>query len=273
MKKNFLKIIKQPMAIYAFLILTYIPFWIVAKKCSGDDLGMFRGVLNHQNIIEYSINRYYSWSSRNILEIFTVFFCNYVPFVLWKILNLGFYLLMFTTLWNLFFARQIEYGWLLAIGLQFIPVKMFNETGMITIATTYIWPLTVGFLALFPLKWYLHDKKIKRWQFLLSYCFFIIAGNMELYLTVMILGYIIYLIVCKEHNKKYSAPILGYGVILLAETFYFVYCPGNKARAVFGTSSLLYHSSLWSKIYRGFTTTMIYCMGNYEFQFFSSLLY
>lgn len=269
MKNTIKRAMKRPITIYIFLMLTYIPFWIVAQKGSGDDISMFRGVLNHQNIIEYTIQRYFSWSSRNMLEVFTVLFCNYVPFVLWKIVNLAFYLLLFTTLWSLFFDKQLELGWLLALGLQFVPVKLFNETGMITIATTYIWPLTFGFLSLFPLKWYLCDKRIKWWQFVFSYCFFAIAGNMELYLTAMIPGYIIYLVVCRKCNKRYTVPILGYGMILVLETLSFIYCPGNKLRAVFERShALLYHSSLWHKLYRGFTSTMLYCIGNYEFQFF-----
>lgn len=269
MKKTIKEIVKKPIVIYLFLMLTYIPFWIVAPKGSGDDTGMFAGVLDHQNIIQYSVNRYLSWSSRNILEMFTVFFCNYVPFWSWKLLNLAFYLLLFTTLWKLFFDKQMEFGWLLALGMQFIPVKLFNETGMITIATTYIWPLTLGFLSLFPLKWYLCDRKIEWWQFVFSYCCFAIAGNMELYLTAMIPGYIIYLYLCRRRNKKYSVNILVYGIILLVETVSFIYCPGNKARAVFDQSSMvLYHSSLWHKLYRGFTTTMLYYIGNYEFQFF-----
>lgn len=270
MKKVLEKIIKQPAAIYIFLIVTYIPFWIVAPKSSGDDIAMFRGVLKYQNILEYSVNRYYSWSSRNILEVFTVLFCNYVPFIVWKVLNLGFYFLLFTTLWKLFFDKQMKFGWLLAVGLQFIPVKLFNETGMITIATTYIWPLTLGFLSLVPFKWYLHGRKIKWWQFLVSYCCFAIAGNMELYLTAMIPGYIIFLFVCrKKTHKKYPACILVYGIIILIETLSFICCPGNKVRAVFDQSSaLLYHSDVWHKLYRGFTTAILYCIGNYEFQFF-----
>ena len=274
MKSKKLKnIYSNRFAIYIFLIVTYIPFWVTVHSMSGDDTSMFRNVLEHQNLWEYSLHRYLTWTSRNILEIVTVFFCNYFPFVLWKIINLAVYLILYHALWSLFFDKEMKYGWLLAIGLQFIPVKLFNETGVITIATTYMWPLTAGFLSLFPLKWHIQNRKMVWWLYPLFLAAFVYCGNMELYLPAMLLGYTVYLGYCYKYHNLKSGLIWGYGLVLLLQIIYFELCPGNRLRAVSDhATELLYQSGYLEKIYRGLTSVILYCVGNYEFQFFFFML-
>ncbi len=263
-KSKFQTFIKYKYSPYIFIILVYIPFFLFAQYCV-DDISMFTlSDFSLDTLLEYTKDRYYTWTSRNILELFTVFFCTKTDVHIWSFINLIINLLLFKMITYYFSDGSQKEKWLFALGLQFIPAGALMETGLVSIATTYTWPITFALISFIPIVNFVKKKPAKWYMWLLSYPLFFIAGNMELFLLFMLIIYMCMIIYLIMDKRKLNGWFIIYGLLGLTELANFLYCPGNRERAGEGINDL---NILW-KIIRGFLCTIQYFISNYGFQVF-----
>ena len=143
--KQFGKSIYVPFILLGIiLIILHIPF-----NKFGDDL-WFEKILDNQNIIEYTNQRFNTWTSRNIIELVLVSFSNSnVSMLLWKVLNVCMFELLAYSAYIIFVKniqdknKKLKLTWFLIMVILLIPFTALKDTGWIATTTNYLWVLSI----------------------------------------------------------------------------------------------------------------------------------
>ena len=130
------------------LLLFYIPFHLWLTPGYWDD-AVFAGVLEKYqfNLVQYTMDRYLTWSSRISIELLIPFLTSAPNFV-WKTFNLLMIMLLYFDLrWTLKAVVRIESEkvdiWL-ALLLCAYPFSTMAQTGWIATTMNYLWVVALG---------------------------------------------------------------------------------------------------------------------------------
>jgi len=140
----------------------YFPFLIFACLMAilhilmhpfRDDL-VYGEVLNKQPLLSYVLDEYNRWSSRVIIMPISAFFAA-KNFVLFSIVDSCIYFLLPFMISKIFvYKNKWENNWIIVLLLLCIPFTSMMSTaaGWVVTGIHYLWPLTLGLVALYPLK-------------------------------------------------------------------------------------------------------------------------
>lgn len=201
----------------------------------GDDSFLFLDPLTKRfdsNVFAFLSARYHEWSSRVVIEFFTLFFVQHT--FLWKIANT--LVMFFCCLIPPYFFKAkedlsyLDFLWSSAFFLA-IPVSLFSETGWIATTTNYLWAYCAALVVLLPFFILIRKTKTPLSLYLLSILFVFYAANQEQLAVPLFVGLICFAIFFIYTKKKYAAlatipPLFITGINLL----FTMLSPGNSLR-------------------------------------------
>lgn len=253
---------------YIFLAITYIPFFLFKSEYTIDDNNMFSGAYPVRHFISWSVMRYRTHTSRNVIEAVTVFFCNFTAPHVWSLFNLFMLLITLKLFSYIFFNNDRQSLWLSALAFQFIPAAMLTETGTVTIAACYLWTFTLSLAVFVPFRMWFKDGRVPALPVILSYLALFYAGNMENYLLMIMVVLILIFAWMIFTGRRFQGFMAGYIVIAAFQLIWFLTCPGNRVRAGAGYTG----KSVIYRIIKGFLSYSIYYFNDIGFQFIFALL-
>ncbi|WP_455461354.1 hypothetical protein [Streptococcus salivarius] len=248
MKKNWILYLY-----YCFISLLFTLESIIYIGDPGDQFA-FAQLAKKYSFIEFALFRYSTWSSRLLIESFTMFFsAHYLIFKL--CLFLGMFLFFFSFN-GLIFSRKmnskIQYITPLLFWMSF-PGIFFTSAGLIATMTNYLFPMITFVIACYLL------KENSKWSRILSLPFIVFTCMQEQF-TVFAFLLIVYVFIKKVFVERKKLPlnyiILGFvsAVGLLSG----VLSPGSKIRVI-SEAKVWYPGfdklSLFTKFAKGFLET------------------
>lgn len=224
------------------LVLFYLPFHILLSPGYWDDAAFSRMIQEHDyNYIQFTMDRYHSWSSRITIElvgsILTI-----LPGVIWKMIDLLMIILLFFDLkWlfiHIFQCELKELDYILALSLCAYPFSTMAQTGWIATTTNYLWVVSLGLFVINQmLKVGILDEKISFIKLMLTYMAALYCASYEtitIFLLAISLGTLIYR---QKKYKKNSSVAMGCLLIAGLMLIYILACPGNQLRTVSDTKT------------------------------------
>lgn len=262
-----------------FLILLAVHFNINANF--GDDVH-YAGEWGKEPLSIFLKERYDWWSSRVVIEA-VMLPLTAAPVWVWKLLNICMVLLLVVNTADLFAAgRKVQAQLFFFAGIWMVPLLTINGAGWITTTTNYLWALSLGLVALRPLKHRLCQEKCAGWEYLACPLCTLYAANMEQMGAILCGAYLVcgvYLIVRK---RKVSFFYLIQLFLVLGMLYYILSSPGNGWRNQYEVERYFPEFeflSIWKKLFIGFLETGQYYMaggaihGCYVFALLSGALF
>lgn len=278
-KRIFFKILP-----FIFLLLILATIYH-GRERDGDDLSF----ANYSNlsIKQIAISRYFGWSSRIIIEEVLIFFSNpTINLKFFKIINILMFVILVLSISNIFIKDNKKIlNWVLVFGILSIPLSTYNNAGMISTTTNYLWTISLGMFACIPIKKIINGEKIKWFQTILYIISIIYATNQELIAGSLFIVYSLYIISRVIYNKKNinsrkkigKTAIILYIIIILSLIFILT-CPGNYVRQQNEIQNCRYNFSrlnIIDKTIIGIISTMKYLVIDEKIIFiiFSALMF
>ena len=278
MKEKIQKFLKSSNAILLalFILELVLMFFITPNKY---DDKVFLESVTGTSIWSYVGPRYYTWSSRLIIE-----------FILCSVLKISKYLwilieaLMVTlagySISKLFVKNnesKKENTIMLTAMILIYPIMLMNGAGWAATTINYMWPLATGLFALIPIRKIWDGEKIKWWQYPLYVLAIIFASNQEQACAILLGTYLLFTICMIIKNKKIHPFMVVQTILVIASLIFILTCPGNAARTEteiknqFKDFEML---TILDKIGLGLTSTMglIIKNGNVVFALMSMLI-
>lgn len=148
---------KNQLILLAIVFTYFFMIHLTANFLSGDDQG-FMAVLHNQNLFEWLIKRYQTWSNRLVIELILVIILN-LPIYVWMILDSLMFVLIYYSILKI---ADIKDNLLISIFLMlvmfFMPLQLFSNAGWGATTLNYLWPLAFGIYALAKIKDFYLDK-------------------------------------------------------------------------------------------------------------------
>lgn len=223
----------------------YFPFLIFACSMGilhifmnpfRDDL-VYSGILSKEPLFLLMMNEYFRWSSRVIILPVATYFAAQ-NFMLFSIIDSLIYFLLPYMISKIFMQiNKYEKNWIIVFLLACVPfITMMSTAGWVITSTYYLWPLTFGLIALYPLKKVSFHESIKWYEIIFYVIVTIFAANMEIMAAIIMTFYIIFAVYffCKKKNHWF---IIFQTIILIGNMIYILTCPGNMARDLVESTS------------------------------------
>ncbi len=225
----------RQMMVFAGFFLILLAVHAFIKPDFGDDLH-YAQEWGKEPLSVFLKNRYEWWSSRVVIEA-AMLPVAAAPVWVWRLLNVFMLLLLVFNAADLFAAggqtgtsRRIQAQFLYFAGLWMVPVLTVCGAGWITTTTNYLWALSLGLIALRPLKHWLCRERCAWWEYLACPLCTLYAANMEQMGAVLCGAYLTcgaYLLI-KKRRVSFLYPVL---LLLILWMLYFVLSsPGNGWR-------------------------------------------
>lgn len=222
------KIIKNKYTPY-ILLLAVMLFFHLRITMSKDDL-VFSTVLTDNNLFNWLILRYNTWSSRLFIEFILAIVCR-LPIIIWELLDCLLYVLLAYNLSCLFNTNNdIRNTWLIVLLCLIYPFLDMNSAGYIATTVNYLWPLCGLVYILLIIK---RTNKLKVYEYVLVVLATLITTSQELS-CLLLIGFISLLLLKDYLNKNFnlrkerlSIAILVFSLIYL---LIIITCKGNSLR-------------------------------------------
>lgn len=234
MKRENRKVRLETVTVWGLLGVLLAMYFLKVDINYGDD-SHFATVLESQSLWAWTVERYHTWSSRNLLEALMVILRVYAP-DLWRILSTGMYILLGYLISWLFTDRSLAGNCVIAGGIMMLFGWDIHDAGYIASTLNYSWPGTCALLAMAPVKKILTNQELHMSDgFMLIPA--VLAANEEL-TAVLITGTAITAVLLCIRQKCRIAPYLwAETVIGVLGLFYILTCPGNQIRVIRETES------------------------------------
>jgi hypothetical protein len=233
---NFLKNNKEKIVFVIFFIVNLLILNFSNYKDGGDDL-FFRNSALNQSLLNFLVNRYFTWTGRMFPEFMAYFFDNSLVNI-WPIINSFFITLLsyvvFTYV-NLLIKIKIKQRMSLIyiIFLSFLLInKHVIEPAYIwrTGSINYLWPVTAGFLAFYPFLLSLKNKLNNKNNGLYLLVSILAAISSEQISVALIFGIIFYFGYMLVFKKKIPLIIYFLSFTILSGSLILFLAPGNQIR-------------------------------------------
>ena len=179
--------------------------------------------------------RYEQWSSRVIIEAVVILLTNANPWV-WRILNTLMVILLVWNVGDLFGlgdTRERRQAQFFFYGMMWV-VPMFSlySAGWIATTVNYLWTLTLGTVALRPIKRWFTGQKCAPFEYVVCPLCVIFAANMEQMGAILFGVYILCGIYFFAVGRRWGCfYFIMLGLILLSFLF-ILFSPGNDLRII-----------------------------------------
>ena len=230
-------------AITNFIVSSKFPFvfWAITIFCMhflisfhiGDDITFFNVLSGSDNYLktacDFLISRYYTWSSRVIIEFVVLVMVKYK--FLWQILDIVVMIWLATSL-SLFFNRNKNaiINWFIVFAMFTFPFDSLTNAGWICTTVNYSWPLACALLSMVPIYNMIYKKQTKTYIYAIAIIALIFAVNQELMCGFILLISIILFAYLIIRDKKISKYIISIILICLLSILFIFTCPGNANR-------------------------------------------
>lgn len=215
------------MLVFALLILGFHFF----VGPSGDDI-VYGTVFYNEPVLTFIHDAYYSWSSRIVIMPIAAFFAGN-SFGLFSIINVLIYLLLAIMISKLFiYENKLKTNWALVFLLVCVPfVSMMTTAGWIVTSIHYLWPLTFGILAIYPIKKRYLGEIIRWYEYPIYFLAAIFGMNMEIVAAILMSVYLVFSLYF-IYKKNFSIYVILMAIILVGNIVFIFLCPGNGIREV-----------------------------------------
>lgn len=259
----------------------------------GDDT-VYRNILKNRTLWNLLIERYQTWSSRVIIEAVMIPFSTWDAWG-WRIAD-SFMMIVLVWIVTDLFGMPVDVFTEISIDVSvskrksqilfflmlcLVPVAVWSNAGWITTTINYLWAMTLGLVAMRPLKHWFMEEKCARWEYVVCPLCLLYAGNMEQMAAILFGVYA----VCGGwilYRKKKAKPFYFVQVVLILVSLLFILtAPGNALRSEQETANYLpYFGALGflEKVWMGFLETGHYYLAagdqkeNYVFGFWAVIL-
>ena len=250
----------------------------------GDDLA-YKNILANQSMFGFLRERYHTWSSRVLIEAVML------PFATgnvwwWKIAD-SLMIVLFLWIVSELFGGEKEQEKMQAQMLMFcmiwiVPFFSLSSAGWITTTINYLWPLTLGLVAMLPLRHWNREEKIPVWEFVVCPVCALYGANMEQMGAILLGSYVVFGGYLLWKRKKLS-PFYFLQLLLIAGSLVFILmAPGNACRTEAEIQRFFPEFaglSVGQKLWMGFLDTTQYYLAagdgqkSYVFGLFSVILW
>lgn len=219
------------------------------------------------NIFDYLSNRYFTWTSRLLIEFVLVGILKFKYTLIFKIVNTLVMFFIPVLIIKIFCKDKSIKTQFLVISLYLCyNFRLMDTAGWYATFINYMWPLLCLLVGLIPIKNYIDNKK-EKWYLNVIYILNIIfACNQEQSCAILFGVYLLFLIytIFKKKISKFSILSL---VISISSLIFILTCPGNSLRSISETADHYpeYISfGFVQKIYLCFSTIMTEYLTNYN---------
>lgn len=160
-----------------------------------DDVGGMRveqgNLLSYWN---YSIEMYYTWASRVIVNFVVFIFTDNNP-IYWAIFN-GISMFVLIKAMKILFIDGNSDNMsdiFTSCMVMLFPFWHLSSAGWMATVTTYFLPMAFGLFSLVPIKSILKNEKIIWWKFVLYWLCLVYGANNEQVMVVILLSYLVFL--------------------------------------------------------------------------------
>ena len=232
------KYIVQNSVFIIFLILIAVLSFVKFAKIDGDS-GYF-GAVELDKLADFTVMRYQTWTSRNIIEAILVISCHFP--MLFALANVFFCGVLYKSVYGVAKkkdSRQLEFIVATSILASLIPAAL-NSAGYIPTIVNYLWPVSALTYVIYILKQLATRQKLLPRQYVFTVLAAIFGANSEqcaallFGAVIVILGYLIYL--RKKKDFKLPKFIFVLFTISIASLIHIATCPGNAQRIIVETT-------------------------------------
>lgn len=250
---------KAALPIVGLLILLFLQLFL--KLGWGDDVWFAEET---RPLREYLPDRYRGWTSRLLIET-GVKLLTASPDWMWRLLNILIVLLLVWIVTDIFGVevddkkQQAQIFFFVLIWC--VPMNSVREVGWIATTLNYLWPLTIGLVALRPVKHWLKEEKCPVWEYTVCPFCTLLAANTEQGAAVLLGAYLLfgaYLLKVKKKLSAFYFLLLGLAAISIV---FILTTPGNANRAIQETERFFpeyEYLNVWQKLLMGFVDTAGY---------------
>lgn len=205
-----------------------------AMELNGDASTWYAHSLDEQTMYDFLKLRYFSWSSRTLIDCVMVSLC-YVPIVIWRIADslvlaaIGYYIIKIVEIQDISIKVCV---YVLCLIYPFIDM---NTAGWLATTLNYCWPL-LGILIGIYYVLLSFKKRLNILQVVVGSLGCLFATNVEQGVVIFLL----FLVGCDLFgitHKKWSKFLCLANVYTVVELVYIVLSPGNAQRAISEASS------------------------------------
>lgn len=199
----------------------------------GDDL-TYAGEYGDWKLIDFLKMRYAGWSSRVVIEMIMLPL-TVMPIWVWRSLNTLIVVLLVWNVGDLFGLyeekERLQAQCIFFILIWSVPLMSIRSAGWIATTANYLWVLSLGTVALRPLKHLAGEQKCKPWEYVLCPLCALYAASMEQAGAILLGVYMLfglYLLI----KKRKLPPIYFLMLSLVIMSVYAILkAPGNVSRS------------------------------------------
>lgn len=254
-------------SIIPYIVIFCMAFAVFAKVSitPGDDEWFYNALnlVGDGTYIGYLKFRFFNWTGRIVVESIMVPMLQMNPWI-WRVLNSLIILVMTYGIYNLIPVRQIEklkenqkniIKILIGIGaFAFNIYVFFAGIRWMTGSFNYIWPMSLGIIAILPFKRILFEEEFDKKLFVIYFIITILASNSEQVSLVILCFGIITNIVIYLLQKKVNVVLIAYNIFMVINTVVLFVAPGNYVRTKIEAANNYpgwEHVSIFEKLLRG----------------------
>lgn len=223
---------RRKWGILAGMFLILLAAHALIRADFGDDLA-YKNILANQTLLDFLRERYATWSSRVLIEAVMLFFVSGNVWY-WKIADSLMILLFLWIVSELFGGKsgpdKMRAQILMFCMIWIVPFFSLSSAGWITTTINYLWPLTLGLMAMLPVRHWILEEKIPAWEYVLCPVCVLYGANMEQMGAILLGSYGVfggYLL----WKRKKLPPFYFVQLLLVTGSLVFILtAPGNACR-------------------------------------------
>lgn len=234
------KILKNGNGVLFLLFVLEIILIMFVTPNLYDDAWFIEQVTNEINpetneVIEHTIlgfvqERYFSWSSRVIIE-FILCLTLKTSKYLWILLEALMVTLVGYSISKLFVKDNKKENHIMLVSMILIyPYTIMHQAGWAATTINYMWPLATCLFALIPIKKIWYGEKIRLWEYPLYSISLLFAGNHEQASSILVCTYVLFTIIMIVRDKKVKPYMIVQSVLAICSIIFILTCPGNYVR-------------------------------------------
>nr|WP_289767475.1 DUF6056 family protein [uncultured Acetatifactor sp.] len=208
-----------------------------------------------EDLFAFLSQMYSNWSSRMVTEPLVVLLVN-VDMMVWRLFCVVNILIIALSIRYLLEIRDSVWkNSVLCMLVGAFPFSHYASAGWITTTGIYLISISLGLVALFPLRKFLDGKRSAWWENALYILSAILSCNHEQVGAVVLGVYLCSCIYCAVLRKKICRMQICQIVISIASILFVLTCPGDAVRMVIEAQTWLPEHADWTffeKLMRGF---------------------
>ena len=245
-------------------------------KPTNDDF-FFMAQSREFNLFPWLWMRYSGWSSRIVIEATQWIVAK--NFLIWKLLNITFILLLYYFLSKIFIIKRSnkKMYWIVMLAIVCYPLFHLGTAGYMTTSIVYLWSLVFAVIALYGMKKSLVGNKIHAWEYPVYVLSLLFAGNLEA-MNIILLGISALMVVYSFINNRINYYLISQLVVVFLMLVFILSHSGNAVRQAHEIATWypdFEAYGLLERIQLGYTSSLAHFMAtpNVVFFGFAIILY